>query len=120
MSTWKVAGVQMDCRLGEKSANLALMRRRLREAVDQGARLVVFPECALTGYGFESKEEAWEYAEPVPGPAVEALAADCRALSVWAVFGLLERDDAGRLFNVCALVGPGGLTGCYRKVHIPY
>ena len=66
MSTWKVAGVQMDCRLGEKSVNLGLMGHRLREAAEAGARLVVFPECALTGYGFESKEEGQLYAEPLP------------------------------------------------------
>jgi predicted amidohydrolase len=120
MPTWKVTGVQMNCRLGEKAVNLALMLRRLREAAGAGARLTVFPECALTGYGFASKEEAWPYAEPVPGPAVEAMAAACRTLGTWAVFGLLERDEGGRLFNACALVGPGGLAGAYRKLHLPY
>jgi predicted amidohydrolase len=120
MPTWKVAGVQMDCRLAEKGANLGQMRTRLREAAGQGARLVVFPECALTGYCFESKGEAWPHAEPLPGPASDALAADCRELGVWAIFGLLERAEGQRLFNACALVGPGGLAATYRKIHLPY
>ncbi len=119
MSAWKVAGVQMDCHLGEPARNLATLRDRLRACARDGARLIVFPECALTGYGFESKEEAWPHAEPLPGPATERLAADCRALGVWAVFGLLERD-ADRLFNACALVGPDGLVAGYRKVHLPF
>src|SRR5436309_1911394 len=112
MATWKIAAAQIDCRLGDRSRNLAAMQSRLEEAAAAGARLVVFPECALTGYGFESKEEAWPHAEPIPGSATETLAGVCRRLGIWVVFGLLERD-AGRLFNACALVGPDGLASTY-------
>lgn len=119
MTTWKIAGVQMDCRLGDKDANLAAMRSRLQEAAGQGARLVVFPECILSGYCFNSKEEAWPFAESVPGPSTATLAEDCRRLGVHVVYGLLEQDG-DRLFNVAALVGPAGLVGCYRKLHLPF
>jgi predicted amidohydrolase len=119
MSTWKIAGVQMDCRFTDKAHNLAGIRARLREAATAGARLVVFPECILTGYGFESLDEARPFAEPIPGPASQAVAEDCKSLNVFAVFGLLERDDQGRLFNACALVGPSGVVGSYRKIHLP-
>src|SRR5437660_5949672 len=108
MPACTVAAVQIDCRLGDKPHNLAHIRARLREAAGAGARLVVFPECALTGYGFESKEEAWPHAQPLPGPATSVLAGDCQTLGVWAAFGLLERTDRGDLFNACALVGPAG------------
>jgi 5-aminopentanamidase len=118
MSPWKIAGVQMDCRLGEPAANLAVLRRRLREVASRGARLIVFPECSLTGYAFRSRDEAHAHAELLPGPASNTIAADCRELDVWAVFGLLERDG-DRLFNACALVGPGGLVAAYRKIHLP-
>jgi predicted amidohydrolase len=121
MPTWKIAGVQMDCRIADKRHNLDAIQARLREAAEHGARLVVFPECILTGYCFESKEEAWPLAETLPGPATDAVADDCRRLGVWAVFGLLERDDrSGALFNACVLVGPGGLIGSYHKVHLPF
>jgi predicted amidohydrolase len=119
MPGWKIAGVQMDCRFGDKRHNLDTIRARLREAAAGGARLIVFPECALTGYAFESKDEALPHAETVPGPATEAVAADCRDLGVWAVFGLLERGDSGALFNAAAIVGPGGVIGTYRKIHLP-
>jgi 5-aminopentanamidase len=118
--TWKIAAVQMDCRLGETQSNLQLIRERLRAAADGGARLVAFPECALTGYCFESKEEAWPHAEPLLGPSMNAVASDCRSLAVWAIIGFLERDDAsGQFFNAAALVGPGGIVGSYRKIHLP-
>jgi predicted amidohydrolase len=121
MSTWKVAGVQTDCRFADKPHNLAVIRRGLRDAAARGARLIVFPECALTGYAFKSLAEARPLAEPLPGPASLAVAEDCRALGVWAIFGLLERDEpTGNVFNACALVGPQGVAGGYRKVHLPY
>ena len=121
MSTRKIAAVQMDCRLADRRLNLEVIRTRLREAAGQGARLVIFPECALTGYCFESRDEAWPQAEPVPGPSTAAVAADCRDLDVWAAFGLLERDLERPLFyNACALIGPQGLVANYRKIHLPY
>ena len=119
MSSWTVAGVQMDCALGNKTANLAAMSRKLAVAADRGARLVVFPECALTGYGFDSREQALAAAEPLPGPAAEALARECERRGVWAVFGLLESAPGGKLFNACALVGPPGFVAGYRKIHLP-
>jgi predicted amidohydrolase len=110
----------MDCHLGEPRSNLEAIRNNLREAAGHGAQLVIFPECALTGYAFESREEALPHAETVPGPATEAVAADCRSLGAWAIFGLLERDAKGGLFNACALVGPEGRPVTYRKIHLPY
>jgi predicted amidohydrolase len=119
MAEWETAAVQMDCRLADRDHNLRTIRARLHDAAAGGARLVVFPECALTGYCFESKDEAWPHAEPVPGPSTEALQADCRRLGAWAVVGLLERGEEGRLFNACVLVGPAGPCAVYRKIHRP-
>src|SRR5438445_1064381 len=120
MPTWTIAGVQMDCRLAEPAHNLAAIRAKLREAGRCGAKLVVFPECAIPGYCFTSKDEAWEVAESVPGQSTKALVAECRELGVWAIVGLLERDEAsGKLYNAAALVGPDGLVGSYRKAHLP-
>lgn len=119
MPTWKIAGVQMDCRIGDKEANLATMGARLQEAAEQGAQLIVFPECILSGYCFDSKEEALPFAESVPGPSTEAIASSCKELGVWAVYGLLEKDG-DRLFNVAALVGPQGFVASYRKLHLPF
>lgn len=118
---WRIAAVQMDVRFAEKQQNLDHMRVKLREAAGHGARLVIFPECALTGYCFESKDEAWPYAEPLPGPASEVLASDCRELNAFAIVGMLEAVPAtGQMFNAAALVGPRGLVATYRKIHLPF
>jgi predicted amidohydrolase len=119
MPLWKIAAVQMDCKLADRGHNLEAMKTHLREAAGRGARLTIFPECALSGYCYESKDEAWPHAEPIPGPSTAALAAECQKLGVWAVVGMLE--TSGRdLFNSCALLGPEGVAGSYRKIHLPF
>ena len=115
----RIAAVQMDPKLGRIAENVAVILDRLQQAAEGGADLVVFPECASSGYGFASRAEALEHAEPIPGPSVDAIAEGCGRLRVSCVFGLLERDG-GKLFNACVLVGPEGLIGCYRKVHLPF
>lgn len=115
----KLAGVQMDVAFGDREKNLAAVEAHLRESARHGAQIVVFPECVLPGYCFDSLAEARAHAEPIPGPATERLAALCRELSVYAVVGMLE-DAGDRLFNAAVLVGPAGIGGLYRKVHLPY
>ena len=114
----KVAAVQMDVKIFEKEHNLNRVLERLATAVRAGAKLIVFPECALTGYCFTSIEEAWPLAETIPGSSSEKLAAAAKRLDCTAIVGLLERDG-DRLFNSAAVVGPAGLVGGYRKLHMP-
>jgi predicted amidohydrolase len=95
------------------------MHERFREAVSRGADLVVFPECAATGYCFRDADEARPFAQSIPGPATEEVATWCRETGARVVFGMLERDGE-RLFNAAVLVGPGGVEGSYRKTHLPY
>ncbi|MGE3317354.1 MAG: carbon-nitrogen hydrolase family protein, partial [Planctomycetaceae bacterium] len=59
------------------------------------------------------------HAEPVPGSAVQQMQKACAELECWSIFGMLEADGE-RLFNAAVLVGPEGLGGVYRKVHLPY
>ena len=44
----------MDIALMDKAANLAPMENALRETTSTGARLTIFPECAVAGYCFDS------------------------------------------------------------------
>jgi predicted amidohydrolase len=115
----RVAAVQMEPKLGRLEANLEQILDRLAESATAGAGLVVFPECALAGYGFSSREEGLAHAVTLDGEPVQKVVAACRWLDCYCVFGLLERDR-DRLFNACLLVGPSGVVGAYRKVHLPF
>ncbi len=54
--TIRVAAVQMEPKLGNVDENLDRILAGLEQAAADGAKLVVFPECALSGYGFGSRE----------------------------------------------------------------
>lgn len=113
-----VAAVQMTPKFAVVKENLEAVLKWAEEAAKQGAQLIVLPECALTGYCFESRREAMAVAEPVDGPSVRELVRWCEGKSRWLVVGTLERDN-DRLFNSALLLGPEGVIGVYRKVHLP-
>jgi predicted amidohydrolase len=115
----KAAVVQIDPHLADKEHNLRLVEEQLVRAAEEDAALAVFPECAVSGYVFESLEEALEVAEPVPGPATERIAAAAAGTGLYAIVGLLERVG-DRCFNTAIVVGPTGLEAVYRKTHTLY
>lgn len=115
----RVAAVQLEPKLMDSRGNIAAIVEQFRAACAQGARLVVFPEAAVTGYCFDSLEEAWPYAETIPGASSEALVKACREFSSFAIYGTLEKAGE-KLFNAAVLVGPDGVIGSYRKTHLPY
>jgi len=115
----KIACVQMEPKILEKRRNLRRCLELVRLAEREEARLIVFPECALTGYCFSSRDQALPIAEPIPGPSTEEIKAVCRQLDVFVVVGLLEKDG-DNCYNAALLLGPDGLVGKYRKLHLPY
>jgi predicted amidohydrolase len=115
----------MNPQLAAYQINLDRIQRLFETAIEHGAQLTVFPECATTGYGFGNLASAYAVAETVPGPTTDALAALCREHELnqggpYVVVGLLERlDGPETVYNSAVLVGPEGLIGLYRKAHLP-
>ena len=118
-SSIKVAAVQMDVALMDLEANLRAMEAHMATTAGEGTALTVFPECALTGYCFDSREEALPYAESIPGPSTQRMAEHCARFDMFVVYGLLEQEGDD-LYNACVLVGPDGVLGSYRKIHLPF
>ena len=115
----KVAAVQFDPKIGQSQQNLHRVLSLLGKAAASGVDLAVFPEASISGYVFDSLEEAFSVAEPVPGPASLALEGRCAKLGIHAIVGLLEREG-NRIYNSAIVCGPNGLIGHYRKAHLPY
>jgi predicted amidohydrolase len=46
---FRIAGVQMDVTIGQNEQNLARIVAAVEETTRNGARLTVFPECAVPG-----------------------------------------------------------------------
>lgn len=113
-----IACVQMHPTLGDVAANLARSTTLIEDAAARGAKLVVLPELANTGYMFASRDEAYALAEPVPsGPSSQAWIALAKRLDIFLVAGITERDD-DKLYNSAIVAGPQGYLGTYRKLHL--
>lgn len=114
----RVACIQMEPAVGEKEQNLAHCMEMIGTAADNGARLIVLPELANSGYVFETRDEAFDLAEPVPGgPTCDAWEGIASERGVWIVAGIAERDGEA-LYNSAVLIGPDGYVGTFRKVHL--
>jgi N-carbamoylputrescine amidase len=101
-----------------------------REAVGAAAQLVLFPELSLTGFipnHPQHDHEGWLRAALVEARRM-AISLDSQALeSVRQIadrhrtllsVGMLE-DAGNMLFNTQILVGPQGILGVWRKMHVP-
>jgi predicted amidohydrolase len=114
----KVAVVQMSSEPCKIQTNLEQVHTYLELASSQGARLIVFPECVLTGYDL-TFDEAQRAAVSSTDETIVSLRSACSDLGVTIQVGALERDEDGALFNSAFLLGPEGLQMIYRKTHLP-
>jgi N-carbamoylputrescine amidase len=115
----KLAVGQFDVRIGDVEANLEAVGRLAERAAAQGADLLVLPEMATAGYAFRDRDEMAPFTEPGDGSGA-GLRGWIEVASRHGMFiagGFPERsgDDC---FNSAALVGPEGVLGIYRKVHL--
>ncbi|MBV8915972.1 MAG: nitrilase family protein [Acetobacteraceae bacterium] len=113
-----IACIQMEPVIGAKDANIAKSLALVGAAADRGAQLAVLPELCDSGYVFETKEEAFALAEEVTrGKAVRAWQDIAAERSLFVVAGVNERDG-DTIYNTAVVIGPAGLAGIFRKVHL--
>jgi predicted amidohydrolase len=112
-----VAAIQTRAITGDKEGNNERALEAIHRAADLGATLLVLPELGNTGYVFETREEVAELAEPVGGETTRLWLEAARERGVYVCGGFAEADG-GRFYNAALLVGPEGVVGRYRKVHL--
>lgn len=116
----KVATIQFEPTQFRKDENVARLLQLATEAARDGARLIVMPEMATTGYCWQDRDEVAPFVETADGPTSQAFAAIAREYHCYLVFGMPERDAVTNIYyNSAVLVGPQGLIGVHRKTH-PY
>lgn len=115
-----IACVSFTTAWGNKQANLDKMKKYVGDAASQGNNFVVFPELALTGYECDDGCMHHTHAETVPGPSTEEVAALAKKYNIYVIFGLSERDkkDSDVCYISSAVIGPEGILGAYRKLHL--
>lgn len=101
-------------------ADLPATLDHLQSFADQfgSADLLVLPELCNSGYHFVSPQQAYESSETVAESRfLRFLTELCHRHRLHIVTGFNERF-ASRLYNSAVLVGPDGVLGCYRKLHL--
>ncbi|WP_234445863.1 nitrilase-related carbon-nitrogen hydrolase [Carboxylicivirga marina] len=111
----KISLIQFEPQLGNIQANIDAIAHLLDESE---SHLYVLPELANSGYNFDSKEQAFNYSESVDNSIfLDYLKAEAINRNTFFVTGFCERDD-DKLYNSSVLIGPNGIIGIYRKLHL--
>ncbi len=110
----KIGFVQFAPVFGDRDANLNIVSRLIMTG---SADVLVLPELFNTGYTFASREELCALAEPVTGPTYDALLQLCKRRSICIAYGYAEKST-DVVYNSMAMIGPDGLIGNYRKIHL--
>lgn len=119
--TVTIACINFQTSWGDKAANLAKMKEIVGRAAQQGCNIIVFPELALSGYECDRPCTVHEKtADTIPGPATDEMAKAAAEHNVYIIFGMPEQDKASLKVRYIssALIGPEGLVGAHRKVHL--
>jgi N-carbamoylputrescine amidase len=101
--------------------NLSRATEKIREATSRGAQIICLHELFLGEYFCRAEDAAnFDLAQPVPGPATEALVNVAKENQVAIVASIFERRAPGVYHNACAVLdADGSYLGKYRKMHIP-
>ena len=112
--------VQMSCS-ADPDENFQKATDKIRQAAQQGAQVICLQEVFRSLYFCQTEDvEAFNLAEPIPGPSSEALGRLSKELNVVIVASLFEKRAPGLYHNTAAVIDPvAGLAGRYRKMHIP-
>ena len=106
-----VSIVQMSSNKDSKK-NLENIFKYLDKAKSEKSELVVFPELILTGHLNKNKS-----AIEKDDPKILELAKYANKNQMYIYFGFAEKKD-NEYFNSSMLLGPEGILGIYRKVHL--
>lgn len=117
----KISAVQFENRSGDKDYNLSVIRKMSEKASREGASVVSFHECSVTGYTFalnKTKEEMFDLAEFIPGGgSINALISIAREFDIVILAGLFEKDMNDKIYKAYVCVDKNGVVANHRKLH---
>lgn len=116
----RIAAVQFEPRDGDKRFNLERIDELAARAARQGARVISFHECSISGYSYVQtfdKRQMLDLAEEIPdGPATRELIQIAGRHNLVVLAGLFEREGDA-VFNSYVCVDGNGLVARHRKLH---
>src|ERR1700747_329165 len=103
MKSLKVATAQFENRSGDKEYNLSVIEKLTARAAAQGADVIAFHECSITGYPHAipySEQQMLDMAEHVPdGPSVTRLIGIAAKYDITILAGLFEKGADGKIYK---------------------
>ena len=113
----KVAACTPDLRVADCLYNTARICKEIKEALDQNARIIVFPELSITGY--TCGDLFWQEAllKEAKHQLIHILARTKGNDAL--VFVGLPWEKGDKLYNVAAVISNGRLLGLVPKRHLP-
>ncbi len=120
MSHLNIGFVQQRCS-SDLEDNLNRSIKGIREAAENGAKLMVLQELHRSPYFCQQEDPAnFDLAEPIPGPTSKRLGEIAKILGVVIVASLFEKRAPGIYHNTAIVLEKDGrIAGKYRKMHIP-
>jgi predicted amidohydrolase len=121
MDKLKVATAQFENKSGDKYYNLSVIESLTQKAAAEGAQVIAFHECSITGYTFAmhlTKEQMLDLAEIIPtGESILKLIEIAKNNDIVILAGLFEKDEHDNLFKAYVCVDKNGLIARHRKLH---
>lgn len=110
----------------DKTVNLAHARKKVLQAAEDGAKIIVLPECFNSPYGCDYFPSYAETLLPSPpskdqSPSYHALSAMAAESKTYLVGGSIPESDpeSKKYYNTSLTFGPDGrLLASHRKVHL--
>src|SRR5665647_1397287 len=121
MDNIKIATAQFEHKSGDKNYNLKIIETLCETAVQQGASIVAFHECSITGYSFArhlSQEKLLDIAEYIPdGESITRLTEIAVKYNIAILAGLFEKDIEDKIYKAYVCVDRNGCIAKHRKLH---
>ncbi len=113
----KTAAVTPKIRVADTTYNGQVIRELMHKAVDEGAKLVVFPELCLTGY---TCQDLFLQETLLAGAREELMKLAAESEDLDAIFFVgIPYEVNGKLYNMAAVFSRGQVLGMVPKSYIP-
>ena len=121
MQKIKISTAQFENKSGDKNYNLSIINQLSKKAAEEGADVIAFHECSVTGYTFArnlSKKQILDLAEIIPeGPSIARLTEIAAKHDITILAGLFEKEKDDSLYKAYVCVDKNGLVAKHRKLH---
>jgi predicted amidohydrolase len=121
MDNLKIATAQFEHKSSDKHHNLQIINELSAKAAKDGADVIAFHECSITGYSFAldfSYQEMLDLAEFIPdGQSIIKLTKIATEHNIGVLAGLFEKDADGKIYKAYVCVDKNGLVAKFRKLH---